>query len=71
MIEYAQHEEEIVYETFEDEPCISLNALTGNSGFHTMRVVGYVGKKPIHILIDSGSTHNFIDEPLATKLHLP
>ena len=35
-----------------------------------LRVVGYVGKKPIHILIDSGSTYNLIDESVANKLHL-
>ena len=39
-----------------EEPCISLNILSGHSGFQTMRVIGYVGKKPVHILIDSGNT---------------
>ncbi|XP_074296892.1 uncharacterized protein LOC141627552 [Silene latifolia] len=52
------------------EPCISINALSGNQSFQPMRVTGYVGKKPLHILIDSGSTHNFIDLELANKLNL-
>ena len=33
-----------------------------------MRVTGYVGKRPIQILIDSDSTHNFVDQGLARKL---
>jgi len=33
-----------------------------------MRVTGYYGQKPLHILIDSGSTHNFLDAGLAKKL---
>nr|GEV88144.1 reverse transcriptase [Tanacetum cinerariifolium] len=40
---------------------ISLNALIGRNLFQTMRVIGYVGKHEIHILIDSDSTHNFLD----------
>nr|GEY47130.1 hypothetical protein [Tanacetum cinerariifolium] len=34
----------------------------------TMRVRGYVGKQPLHILIDCGSTHNFLDVSTAKKL---
>jgi len=33
-----------------------------------MRVTGYFKKRPIHILIDSGNTHNFLDVQLATKM---
>nr|KYP76696.1 Transposon Ty3-I Gag-Pol polyprotein [Cajanus cajan] len=33
-----------------------------------MRVTGLFKKKPLHILIDSGSTHNFLDVHLAKKL---
>ncbi|GJW88274.1 putative nucleotidyltransferase, ribonuclease H, partial [Tanacetum coccineum] len=33
-----------------------------------MRVRGYVGKQPLHILIDCGSTHNFLDVFAAKKL---
>ena len=49
-------------------PQISINAMNGNMGFQTMRVTGHVGKKQIHILIDSGSTHNFLDEKFAKRL---
>ena len=33
-----------------------------------MRVTGYYGKKHLHILIDSGSTHNFLDLHIAQKM---
>jgi len=56
------------FELLETEPCISLQALNGIQGFQTMRVTGYVGKKAIQILIDSGSTHNFVDQSLAQRL---
>lgn len=46
---------------------ISIQAMHGSVGFQTMRVMGHVGKRQIHILIDSGSTHNFLDENFAKK----
>ena len=52
------------------EPLISVNALTGTTSFRIMRVTGYYRrkKKLLHILIDSGSTHNFLDAHVAKKL---
>nr|KYP65288.1 hypothetical protein KK1_011520 [Cajanus cajan] len=49
------------------EPRISVNTLTGVANFITMRVTGYLQKHPLHILIDSGSTHNFLDIQTAKK----
>ncbi|GJY03991.1 retrotransposable element Tf2 [Tanacetum coccineum] len=51
-----------------DTPQISLNALTGLTSYRTMRVIGHFGKKKIHILVDSGITHNFLDVFMAKKL---
>lgn len=50
------------------EPHISVNALTENYGFHTMRVRGMCNDMVLHILIDSGSTHNFFGLNMAKKL---
>nr|GEW79704.1 hypothetical protein [Tanacetum cinerariifolium] len=36
--------------------------------FQTIRVCGQVGEYSIHILIDSGSTHNFVDTNTAKKI---
>ncbi|XP_021974785.1 uncharacterized protein LOC110869888 [Helianthus annuus] len=57
-----------VIDTTLSDPLISIHALTGIPSFSTMQVVGNLGTKPLQILIDSGSTHNFIDEKLAKKL---
>lgn len=55
-------------ETSENHPVISLNALDGLTTFNCMRVVGQCGKRKLFILIDNGSTHNFIDLTLAKQL---
>jgi len=49
-------------------PQISIDAMSGHSGFNTMKVNGHKGKKTLHIFIDSGSTHNFVDETVAKRL---
>ncbi|XP_076935565.1 uncharacterized protein LOC143602280 [Bidens hawaiensis] len=53
------------------DPQISLNAIMGVSSYSTMKVTGSIGTKPLHILIDSGSTHNFLDEKIAYKMSCP
>jgi len=54
-----------------EEPLISVSALTGLCScktMRTMRVISFVRKKPIHILIDSGSTNNFLYVQVAKRL---
>lgn len=46
-------------ETQDDNPNISLNAITGSVTSRTMRIKGRVSNQEVVILIDSGSTHNF------------
>jgi len=38
-----------------------MHAIAGVNTYQTMRVTGKVKRRPLHILIDSGSTHNFLD----------
>ncbi|KAF3639255.1 hypothetical protein FXO38_22765 [Capsicum annuum] len=47
---------------------ISIHALNCSLGYWTMKVTGYHFKKPLHILIDTGSSHNFIDLALVQQL---
>ncbi|MCH88177.1 hypothetical protein A2U01_0009060, partial [Trifolium medium] len=47
---------------------LSLQALTGVANYHTMRVTGLHDKRLLHILLDSGSTHNFLDLEVAKSM---
>lgn len=51
----------------EAPPEISVHALAGVTTPQTMRVQGFFKKIPLTILIDSGSTHNFIDPRIAKQ----
>lgn len=52
----------------EEEVHISLQAMMGECGLTTMRVVGEVGKHKLNILLDSGNTLSFLQEETAKKL---
>lgn len=58
-------EEQIRETTLADEedkvPTIFVHALNGCPKFNCMRLMGQYGKRKLHILIDPGSTHNFLD----------
>ncbi|XP_026433073.1 uncharacterized protein LOC113330481 [Papaver somniferum] len=47
---------------------ISLHALTGSVNPDTIRIPGFIKKRAITVLEDTGSTHSFIDSSLATQL---
>ncbi|OMO60629.1 hypothetical protein COLO4_33791 [Corchorus olitorius] len=53
-----------------ENPIISLHAISGTSGYQTMRVAGKVKSSTTVMLVDSGSTHNFIDHTVANSLGL-
>jgi len=53
------------------EPEITLRALTGWSAPKTMRVDAKMGLFEVVVLIDSGSTHNFMSTHMADLLRLP
>lgn len=45
-----------------------MHVLNDNKGSRTMRSVGRQGKKRLFILIDSGSTRNFLSENTTQRL---
>lgn len=68
-IEWEGQEEEVcAINEDQSVACISVQALSGNQTFQTMRVVGLVHKRGIHILINIGITHNFLDLDYTRKL---
>ncbi|XP_041025505.1 uncharacterized protein LOC121265907 [Juglans microcarpa x Juglans regia] len=66
-------EEQPVEENHEGppEPEITLHALTGWTAPKTMRIAAKICAHDVIVLIDSGSTHNFVSERMANLLRLP
>lgn len=54
----------------EKESAISLHAITGSKGSHTLKVQGKIKNRVVKILVDSGSTNNFISQGIAKQLQL-
>nr|GEY83971.1 hypothetical protein [Tanacetum cinerariifolium] len=54
--------------TMEISPQISLNVITEVTNYKTIRVMGWVGKDKLYILIDTDSTHNFLDVTTAKNI---
>lgn len=50
---------------------ISLNALSSSPAPETFRIYGQIGNSQVTILIDGGSTHNFVQSRVAKFLQLP
>jgi hypothetical protein len=77
---YIDCEEEQEQEPSQDEniedisseeltPMISCNVFAGISTPQTLNIEGYIKKKKVIVLIDSGSTHNFIHYKLTKSLN--
>lgn len=78
LIEVEEEEEDnevlpVVVETDEEvtvkeAPQISIHAIGGMLYCSTMKIEGAVNNKRLQILIDSGSTHNFLDTKMVERL---
>uniref|UniRef100_A0A2N9FIE8 Integrase catalytic domain-containing protein n=1 Tax=Fagus sylvatica TaxID=28930 RepID=A0A2N9FIE8_FAGSY len=66
--ELEECDEEIEVE--ENDPEITLNALLGSPAPKTMRVTSNIKQQKAVVLLDIGSTHNFLDWKLAKNLKL-
>lgn len=51
-------------------PEISFHAIAGGNHSQTLHVTGLVHRKPLTVLIDSGNTHNFIDQAIVNQFGL-
>jgi hypothetical protein len=70
--ELIEIEEEEVEAELEDEKAeITLCALLGSTSPSTMRVIAILNGQKTVVLLDTGSTHNFMDRTLAKTLKLP
>lgn len=61
----------IITEPPEQEAQISFHAISGGNDPATIRIQGYISNHPVTVLIDGGSTHNFVQTRLAKFLELP
>ncbi|CAA0813637.1 Unknown protein, partial [Striga hermonthica] len=73
--EGSENEEEphqdIVVEGPDEEAEISMNAMAGIRGPRTMWLSAWVKDRKIVVLVDNGSSHNFINAELSQRLNLP
>lgn len=53
-----------------DNPCISYHALTGQVVPSTLKLIGTINGKEIIVLVDGGSTNNFVQSQLVSHLGL-
>lgn len=58
------------HDTLDEVPEISLNVISGSKVPDTMRIRGNIESLGTIVLIDSGSTNNFVSEDLARKVGL-
>ncbi|CAA0810632.1 Unknown protein, partial [Striga hermonthica] len=58
-------------EAFNEEAEISMHAMAGIRGLRTMRLPAWVEDRQEIVLVDNGSSHNFINADLSYKLKLP
>ena len=52
-------------------PEISFHAISGTNHPQTIRVIGKLKNQDITVLIDGGSTHNFLNQSMVSRLGLP
>jgi hypothetical protein len=62
-------EEEAPLQAPPEEPQISLHALSSFLTPQTLKLIGYIKHHKVIVLIDSGSTHNFIHRRVAQDTH--
>ena len=73
FVDYPDMVEEVQLKEDNDRDTlvISFHALWGTEGCQTMRLLGRIKKQALVMLIDSESTHNFMDQSVAKRLKCP
>ena len=62
--EEVTNEKEIMEEEIPKEAELSINSTVGINGPKTMKLSGKIKDKEVMVLIDSGTSHNFINRSL-------
>ena len=70
--EGSEDEHDITQEITQDQECaISYHAMSGDLVPQTLRFQGIIGSQCVSVLLDTGSTHNFIQSRIARAVGLP
>ena len=69
FMDCVEHMEEMEAAAKEEEvrPVISLHAMLGTNGYQTMRLHGKIKNQLVNFLVDTGSTHNFLDHSVVKR----
>ena len=72
-VEISNHttptQEIVEYKIPQEDPIISLHALVGISTPQTLKLLGYIKLHKVVVLVDDGSTHNFIHKKIVDETH--
>ena len=63
----ADEEESHQVSSGSEEAELSLHAMSGAKAPSTMRLMAWIGKHEVTLLVDSGSSHNFINANITKK----
>ncbi|CAA0841262.1 Unknown protein, partial [Striga hermonthica] len=66
-----EEERDVEFEVLNDEAEISVHAMVGTKGLRTMKLPAWLKDRRVTVLVDNGSSHNFINATLSHKLKLP
>jgi hypothetical protein len=69
ILHLKEHEKDVEIMNNSERCEIYVHALASFSAPQTLKIGGYIKKKRVVVLIDSGSTHKFIDKILAETLN--
>ena len=67
--EPEEEEEDNQHDNVPEETVISFHTLAGISSPQTLKIRGFIKHCPVVVLIDSGSTHNFIHQRVTEAVH--
>ncbi|CAA0843145.1 Unknown protein, partial [Striga hermonthica] len=66
-----EEEGEVEVDVLNDEVEISVHAMAGTKGLRTMKLPAWLKDRRVTVLVDNGSSYNFINATLSHKLKLP
>ncbi|CAA0837968.1 Unknown protein, partial [Striga hermonthica] len=66
-----EEERVVEVEVLNDEAEISVHVMAGTKGLRTMKLPAWLKDRRVTVLVDNGSSHNFINATLSHKLKFP